>query len=131
MPQQPIEVILLRQVASYLTVPVFLVDEHGNLLYYNEPAETLLGRRFEEAGEMPVDELASIFKVTDLEAEPIPPDELPITVALQKRKPAHRRIRVHGLDGVWRTIDVTSFPVEGQSGRHLGAVAMFWEPHAT
>lgn len=131
MPQQAIELILLRQVASYLTMPVFLVDHKGNLLYYNEPAEGLLGQRFEEAGEMPVDELAAIFKVTDVEAEPIPPEELPIAVALQKGKPTHKRLRVHGLDGIWRTIDVTSFPVEGQGGRRLGAVAMFWEPHAT
>jgi hypothetical protein len=32
-------------------------------------------------------------------------------------------------DGVWRKIEVTAFPVEGQGGRHLGAVAIFWEAH--
>jgi hypothetical protein len=32
----------MRQLAGYLTMPVF-----------NEPAEALLGRRFDEVGEMP------------------------------------------------------------------------------
>jgi hypothetical protein len=43
----PIQIILTRQLAGYLSVPLFLVDQKGNLLYYNEPAEVLLGRRFE------------------------------------------------------------------------------------
>ena len=31
-------------------MPIFLVDTEGNLLYYNEPAEAILGRRFSETG---------------------------------------------------------------------------------
>ena len=38
----PIQIILTRQLAGYLSVPLFLVDQKGNLLYYNEPAEVLL-----------------------------------------------------------------------------------------
>ena len=49
----PIEVVLLRQVAGYLATPLFFVDEDGNLEYYNEPAEALLGHRYEETGQMP------------------------------------------------------------------------------
>jgi hypothetical protein len=44
---------LARQLAGYLSVPVFLVDPLGNLLFYNEPAEVILGRRFEETGAQP------------------------------------------------------------------------------
>ena len=39
----PIQIILTRQLAAYLSVPVFLVDPKGNLLFYNEPAEIVLG----------------------------------------------------------------------------------------
>ena len=39
MAQQPIELILLKQVASQLALPIFLVNPGGDLLYYNEPAE--------------------------------------------------------------------------------------------
>ena len=46
----PIQIILIRQLAGYLSVPLFLVDPKGDLLFYNEPAEAILGRRFEETG---------------------------------------------------------------------------------
>ena len=34
-----IQMILIRQLAGYLSVPLFLVDPEGDLLFYNEPAE--------------------------------------------------------------------------------------------
>ena len=60
MAQKAVELILMRQLASYLAVPIFLVDPDGNLLYYNEPAERLLGRRYDETGEMPVAEWSRV-----------------------------------------------------------------------
>ena len=51
----PIQIILARQLAGYLSVPVFLVDQNGNLLFYNEPAELILGQRFDETGAMPAE----------------------------------------------------------------------------
>ena len=52
----PIQIILTRQLAGYLSVPLFLVDPKGNLLFYNEPAEVILGRRFEETGALTAEE---------------------------------------------------------------------------
>jgi PAS domain-containing protein len=127
MPQQPIELILTRQWASYLAVPVWVVGEDGDLVYYNEPAEAVLGRRFDEAGQMPGEELATIFQTTLEDGSPVPSELLPINVALLERRPAHLRVRIRGLDGVWRVVEGTAFPIEGQGGRHLGAVAIFWE----
>ena len=49
----PIEIILTRQLAEYLSVPLLLVDSNGDLLFYNEPAESILGQRFEDTGGMP------------------------------------------------------------------------------
>ena len=46
MSQQPLELILARQFADSLTMAVFLVDPEGNLLFYNEAAEDILGIRF-------------------------------------------------------------------------------------
>ena len=129
MPQQPIELILTRQWASYLAVPVWVVGERGDLLYYNEAAEAVLGRRYDEAGEMPVEELATIFKTTAMDGSPIAADAIPIIVALRERRAAHLALRIQGLDNVWRDIEATAFPLEGQGGRHLGAVAFFWEVH--
>jgi PAS domain-containing protein len=60
MAQHAVEIILMRQLASYLAMPIMLFDPAGNLLFYNEPAEAILGRRFEEAGEIPLEELYNI-----------------------------------------------------------------------
>jgi PAS domain-containing protein len=127
MPQQAIEVILMRQLASYLAMPIFVVDPAGNLLFYNEPAEALLGRRYEETGEMPVEEWSRIFQPTTADGAPLPSEALPLVIALQQRQAAHLAFQIRGLDGVSRQIEVTAFPLDGQGGRHLGAVAIFWE----
>ena len=125
--QKEIEVILTRQLASYLATPVFLVDPEGTLIYYNEGAEGILGRRFDEAGEMPVQEWSTLFTPLDDQGERLPPEGLPLVVALSEGRPAFRRFRILGLDYAVRDIEVTAFPLVGQAGRQLGAVAIFWE----
>ena len=55
----------MKQVASYLAVPIFLVDPVGTLIFYNEPAEALLGLRYDETGDMPLEEWGTVFVPTD------------------------------------------------------------------
>jgi PAS domain-containing protein len=125
--QQPVELILLRQWASYLTMPIFVVGGDGNLAYYNEPAETLLGRTFDEAGEMPLMELDQMFEMTDENGAALNLTEFPLAIAWMQHRPAHGRVRYRALDGPWRVVDVTAIPIEGHDEQHLGAVAIFWE----
>lgn len=125
--QKEIELILARQLASYLVMPIFIVDPQGNLIYYNEPAELILGRRFEETGEMPVAEWSTLYQPEDETGNPLAPELLPLVVALTNHSPAHRNMWIQGLDGVRRLIQVTAFPLNGQAERHLGALAIFWE----
>ena len=127
MSQKPIEVILTRQLASYLAMPVFIVDAEGNLLYYNEPAERLLGSRFDETGAMPAGEWGTVFIPADERGAALAPDELPLTVALRERRPVHGSLWIHALDRVPRHIEVTAFPLIGQTEETLGAVAIFWD----
>lgn len=127
MNQQEIEVILARQLADYLALPIFLVDQEGNLLFYNEPAEKILGHRYEETGPMPAQEWATVFQPTDEDGLPLSAGELPLLVALQEGRPAHSGFWIRGLDAVLRQIEVMAFPLIGQSNRRLGAVAIFWE----
>jgi len=127
MAQLAIELILLRQWASYLVLPVFIADADGKLLFFNEPAEELLGRRFDELGDVPLQSLAEIFVTTDESGAPISRTKHPLGAALLRRQPAHKRLRIRGADGVTRLIEATAFPIQGQEGRFLGAVAMFWE----
>lgn len=127
--QKEIEVILTRQLAGYLTVPIFIIDPDGNLLYYNEPAEAILGKRFEDTGELAAEEWGAIFTPMDVDGRPLAVEQLPIIIALQQHRPATKRFAIIGLDGVRRLIDVTAFPLDGVGNRHLGAVAMFWEAY--
>ncbi len=126
-PQQPVEMVLLRQLASYLTIPIWMMDLEGNLIYYNEPAERLLGVTFDDVGPLHADQLATMFMVTDLDGESMPDEEVPVVAALVKQKPAHDKIRFCGFDQVWREVEVSAIPVEGQGGRFLGVFATFWE----
>ncbi len=119
--------ILARHLASYLAMPIFIVDPDGTLLYYNEPAEAILGRRFAETGEMPVSEWSTVFTPTEDDGTPIAPESLPLVIAMVKRQPAQRRFWICGLDNVLRHIDVTAFPLIGQADRYLGAISFFWE----
>ena len=124
---QPIELILMRELADHLATPIFVVRPNGDLLFYNEPAEKLLGSRFDETGLMPFAEWATAFAPTDADGTPIPPDELPLAIAARTQKPAQRPMSILGLDGVHRRLMVAAIPLEGQWGEQLGAAAIFWE----
>jgi len=124
---EPIERILVRHLGSRLAVPLFLVDSEGTLVFYNEAAEEVLGRRFDDAGEMSFEEWTGVFAVRNDGGQPLAIDELPLVKALRERRPAHSRFDITGLDGVMRSLEVSAFPLEGQGGAQLGAVALFWE----
>jgi PAS domain-containing protein len=122
-----VEVILMKQVASYLAVPIFLVDPAGTLIFYNEPAEVLLGSRYDETGDMPIDVWGTVFVPTDADGMVLAPDDLPLAVALTERRPTHGRMSITAMDGRRHQLAVTAFPLVGQNERELGAVALFWE----
>jgi PAS domain-containing protein len=125
---QPIEVILMRELADHLATPIFVVDAAGDLLFYNEPAERLLGTRFDETGMLVFAEWSTMFTPTNADGTTMPPDELPLAIAVQERRPAQGTMWIRGLDGQRRELTVTAIPLQGQWGEHLGAAAIFWEP---
>ena len=127
MSQQEIEVILSRHLAECLAMPIFIVNPEGDLIFYNEPAEAILGQSYTETGMMPAKEWETIFQPLDPEGNPLPPEELQLVIALRKHHPAHKLFSIQGKDGVSREIEVTAFPLIGQANRFLGAIAIFWE----
>ncbi|MFQ5664796.1 MAG: hypothetical protein ACE5I7_00030 [Candidatus Binatia bacterium] len=127
MPQREIEVVLMRQLASYLAMPILIVDPRGDLLFFNESAELILGRRFDETGEIRRGQWSRTFKPTNRDGSPLKREEQPLFIATSQHKPAHRRFWIRGLDGNAREIEGTAFPLIGQSGRNLGAVGIFWQ----
>ena len=124
---QPVELILVRELADHLATPMFVVQPNGDLLFYNEPAELLLGSRFDETGMMPFQQWATAFSPTDADGVPIPPDALPLAIAVQQQRPAQGSMNIMALDGTSRRLMVAAIPLKGQWGDHLGAAAIFWE----
>jgi len=127
MASHEIEIILNRQLADCLSIPVFITDTIGNLIFYNEPAEELLGKRFEDTGEMPVKEWSTIFKPLDNNGDPMPPEKLPLVKTLSKQYPYHKSFHIESLKGKKQAISVTSYPIISRSGNFVGAVAIFWK----
>ncbi len=127
MPAQPLELILGRQFVDTLSLPAFLVDPEGNLLFYNEPAEVIFGLNFGETGGMRVEEWSTMFTPYDDKGNPLPPEELPLVKTLQDLKPNSGSFYIHSLTGKEIHIEVTSFPIIARQDRFLGAMAIFWK----
>ena len=117
---------LAHELATNLPTPMFLADADGTLVFYNDAAASIFGKTFAEVGQIPSVEWTTVFTPRD-QGVPIPPNELPLAIAVQQRRPAHRSMWIGGLDGVRHLLTVTAIPLQGQRGEHLGAAAIFWE----
>lgn len=126
MPYKPIELILLRQLSTYLEMPIFIVDPVGTLLFYNEAAEQILGQRFDETGEVSKEALAKVFTPTYENGTAMPVDEVPVFKAILTERPSHGTLWIAGADGVRRGIEASGFPLIGITRRMLGGVSIFW-----
>lgn len=125
--RQEIEVILTRQLAGYLALPMVIVDPSHQVLFYNESAELMFGRRFDEGGPVPWAGWSQAFHFVDDRGDPIPSEQMPLALALRHRRLAHRSLWLRGLDGVTRHVDEIAIPLIGNAGRFVGAVAVFTE----
>jgi PAS domain-containing protein len=122
---RPLELILARNLLSSLSTPAFLADRSNDIVYYNEAAGALLGRRFEESGTMSAEQWLSDFGPLDERGEPIPLEEQPVTIALRANRAAHARHRIRSLGGAVRSVEVSGLPIIGADGFH-GAMVFFW-----
>jgi PAS domain-containing protein len=124
---KPIELILLRQLASRLPLGVSLVDARGVLVYANAPAERLLGWNFPELDDYPISRFDELFDPRELDGSRMKAENMPIAVALHERRPQQARMIVHDSDGTSHTILTTAVPLDGQGGMLLGAMSIYWE----
>ena len=124
---QALEIILSRQLSDCISVPTFITDPVGNLIFYNEPAEEILGKQFEDTGPMPLEEWSVVFKPQTREGKAITPENLPLVQTLSKKIPAQGDFWIRSLNGSKYYLSVTSFPIIDRSDNFLGAVALFWK----
>ncbi len=124
--QKQLVLILARAFASNLSTPTLLADARGYLVFYNEAAEAVVGRRFSETGEMPLDDWIAAFEPRTTEADPLPADRRPARVALDERRPAHLSYVVTSTDGVEREIEVIALPLFAHNDEFVGIIVIFW-----
>jgi len=124
--QKELVLILARAFVSNLSTPALLADARGYLVFYNEAAEGVVGRRFGETGEMPLDEWAAAFEPRTAASEPLPPERQPMRVALDRQRPAHLSYVVTSADGVDREVETSAFPLFAHTEEFVGIVAIFW-----
>jgi PAS domain-containing protein len=125
--QRHLVLILARSFAARLATPVWLVDVEGTVIYFNEAAEAVLGRRFVEGPGMPAAEWSTMFAPLDAEGNAVPYERLPLGVAISRGRPDHANLQIRSSDGVDRSIAVTAFPLFAHADECLGAIAVFWE----
>ena len=124
--QQPLPLIMMRELADNVATPLFLVDRNGVLVYYNEAAEVLLGVRFVDAGSLTADEWNRRWGAEGVDGKPLAPDQRPTAVAMREKRPSHRPMVLLTESGK-RTIEVTAFPLLARADDVVGGVAIFWD----
>jgi len=125
--QRGLVLILAREFASNLAMPIYVADADETLVYFNESAEKIAGRSFAETGEMPVRHWARMLVPRGADGSELSREEMPGGIAYLKRRPAHATLRITALDGVEREIATTAFPLFGPDAEFHGIMVIFWE----
>jgi PAS domain-containing protein len=125
--QKSLPLILAREFAANLATPLVLMDAKGRLVFFNEPAEQIIGQTHAEVGELGPDEWGRLFEVERIDGTPVEIGKTPAGVTLTERRPAHDTLAFTTVDGVRHEIAVTAFPLLGRAEELLGVVSVFWE----
>jgi PAS domain-containing protein len=122
--EQPLELILARNLVSIVSLAALLVDVEGQIVFYNDAAAEIVGSPFEEIGTMTREEWNARYGPFDEHGAPLASDELPLTVAVREGRPAYARFRVRGERGLLE-VEAGALPLLGPAGYH-GAMVFFW-----
>lgn len=122
--EQPLELILARNLVSIISLAAFLVDVDGHVAFYNHAAADVIGRRFEETGSLAREQWNAEFGPLDHDGRPLSSDRLPLTIALREGRPAFGHYRIRAERGLIE-IEAGALPLTGPAGYH-GAIVVFW-----
>ena len=122
--EQPLELILARNLISIITLAAFLVDVEGHIVFYNDAAAEVIGARFEETGKLAREQWNAEFGPLDERDRPLASDRLPLAIALREGRPAYGRYRIRADRGLIE-VEAGALPLVGPAGYH-GAIVVFW-----
>ena len=119
--------ILARELASNLATPMFVLNQDGILVYFNDAAERIIGKPFAEIGMVDAMEFGKLLHLTTPDGTPVSRPDSPSGIAFFQRRPSHQVLLATGFDGVRRTVQATAYPLFGASDVLHGVVTVFWE----
>ena len=123
-PEQPLELILARNLISIISLAAILVDSQGTIVFYNDAAAEVIGARFEETGQIPQDRWRAELGPFDKHGEQLPREGLPVTLALDEARPGYAKFYIHAENGLVE-VEAAALPLVGSAGHH-GALVVFW-----
>jgi PAS domain-containing protein len=123
--QRPLELILARNLLSSLSTPAMLVNRPGDVVFYNEAAGALLGRRFEDTGTLSAQDWTSVFGPLDEAGRPIPVERQTLTPTLRANRAGHALHTIRSINGTCHDVEVSGVPIMGTGG-FMGAMLFFW-----
>ena len=122
--EQPLELILARNLVSIVSLAALLVDVDGRIVFFNDAAAQIVGSPFEEIGTMTREAWNAKYGPFDEDGVPLVADQLPLTLAIHEGRPAYARLRVRGEHGLLE-VEAGALPLLGPAGYH-GAMVFFW-----
>lgn len=121
--QQPLELILARNLISNISTPSLLTDAEGALVFYNDAAGEIIGGRFEETGRKPQREWRAALSPDDGKSTAETADAL--SEGLNGSRPTHGRFHIRTRDDRAIEVEASALPLTGDDGLH-GAIVAFW-----
>jgi PAS domain-containing protein len=119
--------ILAREFAANIAVPIFLVDAENTLVYYNDAAAVAFGGPFGLTGELHHGQWTPKFNPTRPDGTAYDRHELPLVIALEERRPAHGVNMVTAPDGGRVLVEFSAIPLFSNPDDFVGVMVSFWE----
>jgi PAS domain S-box-containing protein len=116
-----------KHLAESVTTPMLLLDAEGNVVYFNEAAESALGLRYTEVGQIPVSEWQERFKVRARDGSPFTLDTMPGWGDVRNERPGTGHVRLTTADGREPLLAVCAVPLFTSQDQLDGALVLFWE----
>jgi PAS domain-containing protein len=122
--EQPLELILARNLVSLISLAAVLVNVEGAIVFFNDAAAEFFGGLFEETGPVPLAQWRAEVGPFDKAERHLPTENLPVTRAFRDGRPGSGSFHIRGGSGLVH-VEVVALPLVGSAGLH-GALVVFW-----
>ncbi|MEP7266350.1 MAG: PAS domain-containing protein [Saprospiraceae bacterium] len=125
MPTNPIEFILARQLAEYLSTPMAIVDANGKTVYYNEPCEYIFGKKYNESGDIENRDWENRFYTVDDRHSSLAVLDIPFVSSLSNRVILQGEYWMRNFEEIEQKVLVICIPIVSMGHRELGTIVYF------